>query len=304
MDNRKIWFKGRIVDLLDANINVLAPTSQYGLNVFEGLRGYWNSKKKQMYIFRIEDHLNRLFRSCKLLHIKCPYSREEIKKAIFEVVRANKYEEDIAIRLTIFADGFGNWASTNNFDMFISPIPKKQTNNEYNKTGLKCCISSWVRISENSLSPRIKCGANYINSRMAQLDAISKGFDTAIFLNKFGHIAEGPGSCVFIVKNGKLFTPLLTDGILESITRDSIISIAKRDFGVETIEKSIDRTEIYDADEAFLCGSAMEITQIDEIDGFSMKYFKNSLTTSIHNKYVEIVRGNDSNYFEWLSEVY
>ena len=185
MDDRKIWFKGKIVPVDEAKINILAPTSQYGLNVFEGIRGYWNDEKQQMYVFRLEDHINRLLKSCKLLSITCPYSKEDIKKAILSTIKANNYKEDIAIRVTVFADGFFSWASTNDFDMFISPVPKKQTNPEYNKSGLKCCISSWKRIDENSLSPRIKCGANYINSRMAQLDALSKGFDTAVFLNFF-----------------------------------------------------------------------------------------------------------------------
>lgn len=304
MDNRKIWFKGKIVDLKDANINVLAPTSQYGLNVFEGIRGYWNADQKQMYIFRMNDHLNRLFKSCKLLHITCPYSKSEIEDAILDTIKANNYKEDIAIRVTIFADGFGNWASTSSFDMFISPIPKKQTNPEYNKQGLKCCLSSWVRINENSLSPRIKCGANYINSRMAQLDAISKGFDTAIFLNEKGHIAEGPGSCLFIAKNNTLVTPLLTDGVLESITRDSLVVISRNSFNLHVVERSIDRTELYDADEAFLCGSAMEITKLDEIDSFKFVYSPDSITNRLHKKYVDIARGLDSRYLDWLTKVY
>ena len=304
MESRKIWFKGKIVPLEEAKINVLAPTSQYGLNVFEGIRCYWNEQQSQLYIFRLEDHLKRLFKSCKLLSIDCPYTKERIKEAIIETIKANKYKEDISIRLTIFADGFYSWASTKEFDMFISPVPKKQTNPEYNKTGLKCCISSWKRIDENSLSPRIKCGANYINSRMAQLDAISKGFDTTIFLNKNGNLAEGPGSCLFIIKNKELITPLFTDGVLESITRDSVIDIAKQIYNLEVSERSIDRTELYNADEAFLCGSAMEITKIDSVDAFALNYDENSITSSIHSSYLDIVRGNNLNYINWLTKVY
>lgn len=304
MENRKIWFKGKIVDVNDALINVLSPSSQYGLNVFEGLRGYWNDDKKQMYIFRLNDHLDRLSRSCKLLHINCPYSRDEIKNAIIDTVKVNGYREDIAIRLTIFGDEFGSWASTDHFDMFISPIPKKQTNPEYNKNSLRCCISSWVRINENSLSPRIKCGANYINSRMAQLDALAKGFDTTIFLNKDGKLSEGPGSCLFIIKNSKIITPLLTDDVLESITRDTVMTIAREELNNSVVERSLDRSELYDADEAFLCGSAMEITRLAEVDGFKFCYDDNSLTKLLHSKYVDIVRGNNTNYTKWLTEVY
>lgn len=303
MENRIIWFKGKLVPLQEAKINILAPTSQYGLNVFEGIRAYWNENNEQLYIFRLDDHIDRLFKSCKLLSISCPYSRSEIKNAIIDTIKANNYKEDISIRLTIFADGFYSWASTKEFDMFVSPVPKKQTNPEYNKAGLKCCVSSWKRIDENSLSPRTKCGANYINSRMAQLDALSKGFDTAIFLNKAGHLAEGPGSCLFIVKKTKLITPAFTDGVLESITRDTIIRIAKEKYKLMVEERSADRSELYDADEAFLCGSAMEITKIESIDQFNLDKH-NEITTKLHQSYIDVVRGNDTNYLNWLTKVY
>lgn len=303
MENRIIWFKGKLTPLNEAKINILAPTSQYGLNVFEGIRAYWNEEQKQLYIFRLDDHIDRLLKSCKLLSITCPYSRDEIKTAIIDTIKANNFKEDISIRLTVFGDGFYSWASTKEFDMFISPVPKKQTNPEYNKTGLRCCISSWKRIDENSLSPRIKCGANYINSRMAQLDALSKGFDTAIFLNKNGHLAEGPGSCLFLIKNSVLITPLFTDGVLESITRDTIIKLAKEKYSFEVEERSVDRTELYNADEAFLCGSAMEITKIDSVDQF---VFANDgkITKDLHLSYLDVVRGIDKNHLDWLTKTY
>ena len=303
MENRKIWFKGKIVNLEEAKINVLAPTSQYGLNVFEGIRAYWNEELKQLFVFRLDDHINRLLKSCKLLHIACPYSKTEIEKAILDTIKANQLKEDISIRVTIFGDGFYSWASTKDFDMFISPVPKKQTNPEYNKLGLKCCISSWTRIDENSLSPRIKCGANYINSRMAQLDAVTKGFDTTIFMNKLGHLSEGPGSCLFIYKKGKLITPLLSDGVLESITRDTVLSIALSQ-SMSFEERSVDRTELYDADGAFLCGSAMELTKIDEVDGFNFSYNDDCLFFKLHKRYLDIVRGCVKHNDKWLTKVY
>ena len=236
--NRFIWFKKQIVNINDAKINVMAPTSQFGLNVFEGIPCYYNTERKRLYAFRLDAHYDRLLRSAKLIQIDCPYTKEDMKKALIDVVRANEYDENLSVRQTLFVDGFGSWGSSDPVDMFVSPIPKGNTSAEYNKKGLNCCITSWRRISDTVLSPRIKCGANYINSRMGQREALRNGYDTCIFLNDAGKVAEGPGSCFFIVKDGKVITPRLTDSVLESITRDTVIKIAKWR-GYEFEERSI-----------------------------------------------------------------
>ena len=225
--NRLIWFKGEILNINDAKINIMAPTSQFGLNVFEGIPCYWNEEEKQLYAFRLNDHYDRLMRSLKLIQIDCPYSKEDMKKALIDVVRANEYDENLSVRQTVFVDGFGSWGSDGPADMFVAPVPKGRMSKEYNKKGLNCCVTSWRRISDQNLSPRIKCGANYINSRVGQREALRNGYDTCIFLNEFGKVSEGPGSCFFMVKDGKLVTPQLTDAVLESITRDTIIKLAK-----------------------------------------------------------------------------
>lgn len=188
--------------------------------------------------------------------------------------------------------------------MFIAPIPRGKTSAEYNKKGLHCCVTSWRRISDETLSPRIKCGANYINSRVGQREAIRNGYDTCIFLNEAGKVAEGPGSCLFIVKNETLITPQLTDSVLESITRDSIIQIAgKMDMNI--VERTIDRTELYTCDEAFLCGSAMEITPVLSIDGYVIEANNDeTFTKKIHKTYLDIARGMTENFKNWLTPVY
>nr|WP_296482307.1 branched-chain amino acid transaminase [uncultured Acetatifactor sp.] len=304
VENRLIWLDGKIVNIKDATVNILSPTAQFGLNVFEGIRCYWNEEKKQLFAFRLDDHHKRLQRSIKLLQLDSPYSLSDLKNAFIDVVKANDYREDIAVRQTVFVDGFGSWGSEGPVNMFLSPIPKAKYSAEYNKKSLRCCISSWRRISDSVLSPRIKCGANYINSRMAQREALRNGYDTTIFLNDAGKVAEGPGSCLFIVKNGTLITPLLTDSVLESITRDTIIKIA-RDMGIETIERSIDRTELYTADEAFLCGSAMEITPVCSVDKYTiMESCGNKITDLIYKQYMGIVLGRDKKYESWLTEIY
>ncbi len=302
--NRLIWLNGEIVNVNDAKINVLSPTSQFGLNVFEGIRCYWNEDKGQLYAFRLMDHFKRLKQSQRLLLMEDKYSIEELTKAFLDTVRANEYKEDIAVRQTLFIDGFGSWSSQSPVGMFISPIPKAKTNPEYNKKGLHCCISSWQRIHDNSLSPRIKCGANYINSRMAQLEAIRNGYDTTIFLNNSGKVSEGPGSCLFMVKNGVLVTPLLTDSVLESITRDTILRIAKDVLQIPVEERSVDRTELYTCGEAFLCGSAMEITPIYSVDRYKIGEEKGSITKKLHEIYLQMVTGKLDGYSHWLTEIY
>ena len=304
VDNRRVWFKGEIINVNDAKVNALAPTAQFGLNVFEGIPCYWNGNEKQLYAFRLDDHYERLMRSAKLIQIDCRYSVDEMKKAFFDVIKANEYDENLSVRQTLFVDGFGSWGSDGPVDMFIAPINRGRTSAEYNKKGLNICVTSWRRISDVNLSPRIKCGANYINSRAGQREALRNGYDTCIFLNEFGKVSEGPGSCLFIVKNGEICTPKLTDSVLESITRDSIMKIAKSE-GYQVCERSIDRTELYTCDEAFLCGSAMEITPVLSVDGYDLNNGKIGVVTKeIHLKYLEIVSGNNEDYKKWLTPIY
>lgn len=303
--NRLIWLKGEIMNVNDAKINVLAPTSQFGLNVFEGIPCYWNNDRKQLYAFRLEDHYKRLSKSARLLQIECPFTVDEMKEALKAVVKANEYYENISVRQTLFVDGFGSWGAEGPVEMFIAPIPKGGMSKEYNKKGLNACVTSWRRIGETTLSPRIKCGANYINSRMGQREALRNGYDTCIFLNEAGKISEGPGSCFFMVKDGKLVTPQLTDSVLESITRDSVIRIAKEVFNMQVIERSVDRTELYACDEAFLCGSAMEITPVVSVDRYLVGDGEaGEITSKIHEKYLDIAKGNSKEFHDWVTAIY
>lgn len=303
--NRLIWLKGQIVNVNDAYINVLAPTSQFGLNVFEGIPCYWNDEQKQLYAFRLDDHYKRLIRSAKLIQLDNPFTINDFTNALKEVVRANEYDENLSVRQTLFVDGFGSWGAEGPVEMFVAPIPRGRTSAEYNKKGLNCCVTSWRRISDSNLSPRIKCGANYINSRVGQREALRNGYDTCIFLNEFGKVAEGPGSCFFMVKDNILITPQLTDSVLESITRDSIIQLAKFELGMKVEERTIDRTELYLADEAFLCGSAMEVTPVLSIDRYPINDAQNGrVTEQVHKLYVDCAMGKVENRKQWLTPIY
>lgn len=302
--HRRIWFKEQILDINDAKINILAPTSQFGLNVFEGIPCYWNENEKQLYAFRLNDHYDRLLRSAKLIQIDCKYTKENLTKAFLDVVKANEYKENLSVRQTLFVDGFGSWGSDGPVEMFVAPIPRGKTSAEYNKKGLNVCVTSWRRISDENLSPRIKCGANYINSRVGQREALRNGYDTCIFLNERGKVSEGPGSCFFIVKNETLITPKLTDSVLESITRDTVIKIAQSK-GLMVIERTIDRTELYTCDEAFLCGSAMEMTPVLSVDKYKVGEGKTgNITRELHVAYLNVVRGEQEQFRDWITPVY
>lgn len=302
--NRYIWFKNRIMNVNEAKINILAPTSQFGLNVFEGIPCYWNADEKQLYAFRLEDHYDRLLRSARLIQIDCPYSKDELKQALVDVVKENEYDENLSVRQTLFVDGFGSWGSEGPTGMFVAPIPKGKTSSEYNKKGLNCCVTSWRRISDTTFSPRIKCGANYINSRVGQREALRNGYDTCIFLNEFGKVAEGPGSCFFMVVNGVLITPALTDSVLESITRDTIIKLARM-LDLRVVERTIDRTELYTCDEAFLCGSAMEVTPVLSIDRYAVGTgVAGEITTALHKAYLEVAKGKIVELKDWVTPIY
>ena len=307
MDNnhRLIWIGGKIVPVAEATVNVLPPTSQFGANVFEGIRCYWSEQDQQLYAFRLADHYKRLQNSIKILRFNSPYSTSDFQQGLIDVVKANGYREDIAVRQTVFVDGIGGtWNSCEPINMFIAPIAKPFQKIQ-DKAGLRCQVSSWERISDRNLSPRAKVGANYINSRMAYLEARENGYDTALILNNQGRISEGPGACFFMVRDNKLITPPPTASVLESITRDTIIRIAAEQLGIETQERDIDRTELYICDEAFLCGSAMEITHITNIDGLAVGDGKlGKITQDLSNIYHQIITGQLSQYKEWLTPIY
>jgi len=302
-NERLIWFKGDMVTIENAKINVLSPTCQFGANVFEGLRAYWNISEKQLYVFRLSEHTNRLQNSMKMLGFETEFTNVFLQQSVIDIIQANNFQEDLVCRQTVFLDGFGNWSATGPVEMFIAPMAKGRY---YELTqGINVCISSWERINEKSLSPKIKMGANYMNSRMGQLEAVRNGYDSAIFLNQEGTVSEGPGSCVFIVKDGVLITPPLTASILESITRSTIIDIARDDLDLEVIERDVEKSELYIADEVFMCGTAVEVVPVFSVDKVQVgQGAEGGVTLSIKNLYLQIVRGKVKKYKKWLTPVY
>jgi branched-chain amino acid aminotransferase len=298
-----MWFKGNIIDPKGAKVAALSPTAQFGLNVFEGIRGYWNTELEQLYIFRLHDHLDRLRQSCKLIGLEMPYTPQQIEQFIRDVAQANNYREDIALRTTVFVDGEDTWSSTHTPDMFIAPIARarKNASNLPEQSGT---ISTWRRIEDLSFPPRIKCGANYINSRYAHLDAQRKGFDVPIFLNAENKVCEGGGACIFIVRKGVLITPDRASGILESITRDTLLILAAQ-MGLRYEERRVDRTELLIADEVFLCGSAAEVSPITSVDHVKVGDGRvGPITIKLTSAYLRSVSHPDRNFPDWTFPVY
>lgn len=301
--NNIVWFQGNLQNINEANINVLSPTVQYGLNVFEGIRCYLSLDKKSLNAFRLDDHIDRLYNSCKILKLRLAYSKSELVSAISKTISANQFQNDISMRVVVLVDKMGNWAYQDNCELLISPM--EMQSNLMDESGMTACISSWERISDRSMSPRIKCGANYMNSRMAQLEALENGYDMAIMLNRHGYVSEAPGSCLFMIKDGCLITPRSTDSILESITRDTVIRLASDQLGIKVIERAIDRTELYLADEVFLCGTAMEIRSLFSVDKMEIgNGTVGAITSSIKDFYYKAIRGNEnSSGYGWLNSM-
>lgn len=303
-DNRLIWLDGRLVPLREATVNVLSPTAQFGANVFEGIRCYWSETDGQLYAFRLTEHYKRLLNSIKLLRLEHSFTPQSLQQALMEVVKANEYKEDVAVRQTVFVDGFGSWSSRGPVNMFVAPIPKPRVQPLQQK-GLSACVSTWTRISDRNLSPKVKMGANYMNSRMAQLEAQENGYDTAIFLNEQGTVSEGVGSCLCIVCNKQLITPPDTASVLESITRETLLQLAREVLNIEVVVRNIDRTELYTADEVFLCGSGVELASVVSVDGYTVGDGKiGPFTTSLHQLYLSVVSGESARYKHWLTPVY
>jgi branched-chain amino acid aminotransferase len=303
-NERLMWFKGDIVPVSQATVNVLSPTSQFGANVFEGLRAYWNDTEQQLYILKLQEHTQRLQQSIKMMRFNSDYSNEFLNNSVINTIKANNFTEDIVCRQTIFLDGFGSWASVESVEMFIAPMAKGRAYPP-SKIGIDVCISSWERISDKSMSPKIKMGANYMNSRAGQMEATRNGYDSTIFLNASGKVSEGPGSCLFMVRDGMLITPPIAASILESITRDTIIDIAKNELKLDVVERDIDRTELYIADEVFMCGTAVEIVSVLSVDRLNINSkIKGTITLKIENLYFDIIRGNKEKYRTWLTPIY
>jgi branched-chain amino acid aminotransferase len=301
MAEPKIWMNGKLIPNAEAVLPVNSAAVFYATNVFEGLRAYWNEGDQQLYGFRLDAHFARFRESMKMMRFSVPYSDADLHAAVREVLAGNALREDIHMHLVAYVAAPGMEA-TSPTGLYINPRRRGRLSEE----GLKCCVSSWARTSDNAIPIRLKCGANYQNGRLALLQARADGYDAPIFLNQQGRVAEGTGATFFLVRKGQLVTPPVTADILESITRATLIEHLAQDvLGMNVVEREIARTELYVAEEAFFCGSGYEITPIVSIDRFPLgDGHVGPITQKLLTAYMNVVRGVDNRYPEWRTPIY
>lgn len=297
-----VTINGELMPLKDAKISIMAPGLTFAATVFEGLRAYWNEEKQELFVFRMEEHLNRLLDSMKLLRFGEHPSINTLREQLLENIRSNEYQEDIYIRLQAYIDDWGSMLVKGPVSTSIVSYPRPRLNAF--ETGRNFAVSSWRRLDDNASPPRAKASGNYINSRLAGMEARESGYDGAIILTAAGKVSEGPGGCIFIVRNGVLITPGVTSGILESLTRDSILRMAL-ETGQAAETRDVDRTELYIADEIFYCGTGQEITPVISVDRIPAGDGKpGKITRAMQALYDNQVRDIAPENRDWRTPVY
>ena len=301
MADFKIWMNGKLVPQAEAVLPVNSAAVFYATNVFEGLRAYWNAADGELYAFRLAEHFARFRESMKMMRFTVPYSDADLYEAVREALRGNDVQEDVHMHLVAYVGGAG-LDSTSPTGMYINPRRRGRITDG---AGLRCCVTSWQRTSDNAIPIRLKSGSNYQNGRLATLQAKADGYDAPIFLNQHGTVAEGSGATFFMVRRGQLITPPLTSDILESITRTTLLDTLAPALGLEVVERHIARTELYVADEAFFCGSGYEITPILSVDRFNLgSGAVGPLSQRLITAYMDVVRGVDKRFPEWRTPIY
>jgi len=301
MADFKIWMNGKLVPQAEAVLPVNSAAVFYATNVFEGLRAYWNAADGELYAFRLAEHFARFRESMKMMRFTVPYSDADLYEAVREALRGNDVQEDVHMHLVAYVGGAG-LDSTSPTGMYINPRRRGRITDG---AGLRCCVTSWQRTSDNAIPIRLKSGSNYQNGRLATLQAKADGYDAPIFLNQHGTVAEGSGATFFMVRRGQLITPPLTSDILESITRTTLLDTLAPALGIEVVERHIARTELYVADEAFFCGSGYEITPILSVDRFNLgSGAVGPVTQRLLSTYMDVVRGVDKRFPEWRTPIY
>lgn len=302
---KEAFFKGRLVPFSEAKVGVMTHAFNYGTGVFEGIRGYWNPAKKQMYLMKLEEHYERLERSCKILMISLKYSVGELCKITLELAKHNGYKEDVYIRPLAYKSseviGLGLTGLEDDLTIFLSPFGEYLDVSQ----GIRVCTSTWWRIEDNCIPARAKITGAYVNSSLAKAEAVENGFAEALMFSSDGHLSEGTGENAFIMRDGKLITPPFSDNILEGITRSCVLELIRNELNIEVVERSIDRTELYIADEMFLCGTGAQISPVVEIDRRRVGDGKvGQVTKKLQKLYFDAVKGDSQKYSSWLTPVY
>ena len=299
------FFVDGIVPIESAKVSVMTHGLNYGTGCFEGIRAYWNNDAQQLYVFRMQEHYERMHRSARILRMELGQSADELGEITLDLLRREGYREDAYIRPLAFKSdeiiGVRLHKLTDWLAIFATPFGRYIEQEE----GAHVCFSSWRRVDDNVAPARAKITGTYVNSALAKTDAILAGYDEALVLTQTGDVSEGSAENFFIVRNGSLITPPVTSNILEGITRDTIITLARDELGLETIERPINRSEVYVCDEAFFTGTGVQVAAITRIEHRPIGTGAiGPVVTALREIYFDVVRGKNSRYRDWCTPVY
>jgi branched-chain amino acid aminotransferase len=298
------YFQKKFMPLADAKINVMTNCIHYGGAIFEGIRGNWNPEKKQMYIFRIREHYQRMLDGSKVLMMDIPYSIDDLCQITVELAQRNNMQEDMYIRPLVYksSEQLGVRLHGLDADFLVFAIPwGRYLDCDTAKVG----VSSWRRSDDNAIPPQLKVAGIYVNNALAKTEAVMNGFDEAIMLTPDGHLSEGSGENIFLVENGKLVTPACYSSILGGITRSTVIELAKNELGLDVEERQVDRGELYTCQECFLTGTAAHLTPIAEVDHRKVANAGvGPITAKLQTLFFNAIKGNMPKYMKWCTPVF
>lgn len=298
-------FQGEVVPFDQAKISVMTHALNYGTAVFGGLRAYWNADDEQLYVFRPRDHFTRLLNSGKLLRMDISLTADDLTRLLIDLLRAEQYQENVYVRPLIYKSSAMISVKLHGVDdaftMFALPFGQYVAREE----GLHVCFSSWQRINDNAMPARGKVAGAYVNSALIKSDALLAGYDEALVLTADGHLSEGSAANVMMVRDGQLITAPITDDILEGVTRRTLIQLARAELGLDVIERQIDRTEVYIADELLMCGTGMQVAAITQVEHRPIGTGRmGRITARLRDLYFSVVAGRVPDYRDWLMPVY
>jgi len=302
---RFAFFKGQIVPIEQANISIMNHALNYGTSVFSGIRAYWNPEEEQLFVFRPVEHFTRLIQSASLLRMKLPWTAQEFTQHLIDLLQAEGYRENCYIRPLAYKDlngiGVRLHDVPDSFSMWAMPFAKYIENDG----GAHVHFSAWRRVDDNAIPARGKISGSYVNSALIKSDAVLSGYDEALVLNQDGHVSEASAANIFIVRNGVALTPPVNSNVLEGITRRTIIQLLRDDLGVEVVERDIDRTEVYLADEMFLCGTGVQIAAVTQVEHRLIGDGQlGDITRRVRDYQNDVLYGRVAKYREWLTPVY
>ena len=305
MPQEMAFFRGNIVPISEAKVSVMTHALHYGTAVFEGVRGNWNEAQNKLFVFRMAEHYDRLLQGCRMMMMDIPYSTQDLCNITIELLQSCGYKQDLYIRPLAYKSQelVANLRLQDlDSDFTLMAVPFGAYIDA--EGAIDCTTSSWRRIDDTIIPPRVKISGHYVNSILAKTEATLAGFDEAIMLTQDGDVSEGSGENLFMVVNGSIFTPPVADNNLTGITRDSAITLAKDLLGIEVVERRIRRSELYLCDEVFLTGTAAHITPVGSLDRRPIgKGGVGPITTKLRDAYVEVIKGDNPDYIRWCTEV-